>query len=142
MQRTDAFWRFLTFFRPYRKRLVACILFIGAAESLRFYFIWLIKDFLRPLIESGIRNGEGDWLIRSVQKALHWFLTDASHRFTLLAAVCLVGVGVAVLRAGLSFIHTFLANNIAQKVVLDLRRRLYSHLQLMHPSFFEHESTG
>jgi len=142
MQKVDAFWRLLTFFRPYWKRVVICVSLIGAAEGLRFYFIWLTQHLLRPLIESGIRAGEGDWLIRSVQKALHWLLTDASHRLTLLAAVCLVGIGVAILRAALSFAHTFLANNIAQKVVLDLRRRLYFHLQLMQPSFFEHERTG
>ncbi|MFN3422166.1 MAG: ABC transporter ATP-binding protein, partial [Armatimonadota bacterium] len=142
MRRTDAFWRLLTFFRPYWKRVVTCVLLIGAAEGLRFYFIWLTQHLLRPLIESGVRVREGDWLISAVQKAFHWLFTDASPRFTLLAAVCLVGVVIAVLRAALSFAHTFLANNIAQKVVLDLRRRLYSHLQLMQPSFFEHERTG
>ena len=142
MGRTDAFWRLLTFFRPYWRRVVTCVLLIGAAEGLRFYFIWLTQHLLRPLIESGIRVREGDWLISAVQKAFHWFFTDASPRLTLLAAVCLVGVVIAVLRAALSFAHTFLANNIAQKVVLDLRRRLYSHLQLMQPSFFEHERTG
>lgn len=142
MGRTDTFWRLLTFFRPYWKRVVTCVLLIGAAEGLRFYFIWLTQHLLRPLIESGIRVREGDWLISAVQKAFHWFFTDASPRLTLLAAVCLVGVVIAVLRAALSFAHTFLANNIAQKVVLDLRRRLYSHLQLMQPSFFEHERTG
>ncbi len=142
MGRTDAFWRLLTFFRPYWKRLVACILLIGAAEGLRFYFIWLTQHLLRPLIASGIRTGEGDWLIGWVQKALYWLFPNASHRLVLLAAVCLVGVGIAILRAALSFAHTFLANNIAQKVVLDLRRRLYSHLQLMPPSFFEQERTG
>ncbi len=142
MNRTDAFWRLFVFFRPYWKRAVTCVMLIGASEGLRLYFIWLTQHLLRPLIESGIRTGEGDWLVSLVQKALHWLVADVSPRFTLLAAVCLVGMGVAILRAALSFAHTFLANNIAQKVVLDLRRRLYSHLQLMQPSFFEQERTG
>ncbi|MEJ7614082.1 MAG: hypothetical protein SQA66_10620, partial [Candidatus Fervidibacter sacchari] len=130
----DAFWRLLAFFRPYWKRVAACVLLIGAAEGLRFYFIWLTQHLLRPLIESGVQAGEGDWLIRTVQKGLQWLFADASNRLILLGAVCLVGVGVAVMRAALSFAHTFLANNIAQKVVLDLRRRLYAHLQTMPPS--------
>lgn len=138
----DAFWRLMSFFRSYWKRVVVCILLIGAAEGLRFYFIWLTQHLLRPLIESGVRAGEGDWLIRAVQKGLQWLFVDASNRLTLLGAVCLVGVGVAVMRAVLSFAHTFLANNVAQKVVLDLRRHLYAHLQTMPPSFFEHERTG
>ncbi|MCX7642287.1 MAG: ABC transporter ATP-binding protein/permease [Armatimonadetes bacterium] len=142
MRKIDAFWRLLTFFNPYWKRVVTCVLLIGAAEGLRFYFIWLTQDLLRPLIKSGIRAGEGDLFISAVQKGLNWLFTDVPHRLTFLAAVCIVGVVVAVLRAALSFAHTFLANNIAQKVVLDLRRRLYSHLQLMSPSFFEHERTG
>ncbi|MCX7967620.1 MAG: ABC transporter ATP-binding protein/permease [Armatimonadetes bacterium] len=142
MKRTDAFWRLLVFFRPYWKRVATFVLLIGVAEGLRFYLIWLTQDLLRPLIESGIRVGESDWLINAVQNALNWIFADASQRLTFLAAVCIVGAGVAILRAAFSFAHTFLANNIAQKVVLDLRRRLYSHLQLMPPSFFEHERTG
>lgn len=142
MKRTDVFWRFLAFFKPYWKRGVACVLLIGAAEGLRFYFIWLTQHLLRPLIESGIKSGEGDLVIRTVQKALQWLFSDASGRLTLLAAVCLVAAGIAIMRAVLSFAHTFLANSIAQKVVLDLRRRLYAHIQLMTPSFFEQERTG
>ncbi len=142
LSRGDAFWRLLFFFRPYWERVAACVLLIGVAEGLRFYFIWLTQHLLRPLIESGVRAGEGDWLIRTVQKGLQWLFSDASDRITLLGAVCLVGVGVAFMRAALSFAHTFLANNVAQKVVLDLRRRLYTHLQTMPPSYFEHERTG
>jgi len=140
--RQDAFWRLVRFFRPYWKRVVLCIALIGAAEGLRFYFIWLTQHLLRPLIESGLQTGEGDWLIRLVQNGLHWMFGEDFPRLTLLSAVCLVGLMVAVARAVLSFAHTFLANNIAQKVVLDLRRHLYAHLQLMPPSFFEHERTG
>lgn len=142
MKRTDAFWRLLVFFRPYWKRVVTCVLLIGAAEGLRFYFIWLTQHLLKPLIESGVRTGEGDLVVNAFQRALHWLFNGSSERLILLAAVCLVGAGVAVLRAALAFAHTFLANNIAQKVVLDLRRKLYAHLQLMQPSFFEHERTG
>lgn len=142
MRRADVFWRLLVFFKPYWKRGVACVLLIGATEGLRFYFIWLTQHLLRPLIESGVKPGEGDLVIRTVQKALQWLFSDASSRLTLLAAVCLVGTGIAIMRAVLSFAHTFLANSIAQKVVLDLRRRLYAHMQLMTPSFFEQERTG
>lgn len=142
MRRADVFWRLLVFFKPYWKRGVACVLLIGATEGLRFYFIWLTQHLLRPLIESGVKPGEGDLVIRTVQKALQWLFSDASSRLTLFAAVCFVGTGIAIMRAVLSFAHTFLANSIAQKVVLDLRRRLYAHMQLMTPSFFEQERTG
>lgn len=142
MKKTDAFWRLLLFFRPYWQRAAACTVLIGAAEGFRFYFVWLTQHLLRPLIESGIRSGEGDWVIRTVQSGLDWLFGDGSPRLILLAAVCLVGVIVAVLRAVLTFAHSFLANNIAQKVVLDIRRRLYSHLQLMPLAFFERETSG
>ncbi|MGQ9520133.1 MAG: ABC transporter ATP-binding protein [Candidatus Fervidibacter sp.] len=142
MKRADVFWRLLAFFKPYWKRGVACVLLIGATEGLRFYFIWLTQHLLRPLIESGVKLGEGDLVIGTVQKALQWLFSDASGRLILLAAVCLVGTGIAIVRAVLSFAHTFLANSIAQKVVLDLRRRLYAHIQSMTPSFFEQERTG
>lgn len=142
MRQKDAFLRLLIFFRPYWKRATACVLSIGAAEGLRFYFIWLTQHLLRPLIESGISTAEGDWFIRITQKGIQWLFASASNRLTLLGSVCLVGIGIAFARAVLSFTHTFLANNIAQKVVLDLRRRLYTHLQAMPPFFFEQERTG
>ncbi len=142
MQSTDAFWRLLTFFRPYWKRVFLCALLIGAAEGLRFYFIWLTQHLLRPLIETGVRFSEGDVVIAKAQQILAVLLGSEPNRLNLLAAVCLVGLMIAVARALLSFAHTFLANNIAQKVVLDLRRRLYTHLQLMSPSFFDQERTG
>ncbi len=142
MRSTDAFWRLLAFFRPYWKRVFLCALLIGVAEGLRFYFIWLTQHLLRPLIETGVRFGEGDAVIAKVQQILAVFSGSEPNRLNLLAAVCLVGLMIAVARALLSFAHTFLANNIAQKVVLDLRRRLYTHLQLMSPSFFDQERTG
>lgn len=139
--RKDAFWRLLVFFRPYWRRVVACAVLIGLAEGLRFYFVWLTQHLLRPLIERGATTAT-DPLIAAVQRCVQWLFNPAPSRLTLLAAVCIVGVAVALGRSVLSFAHSFLANSVAQKVVLDLRRHLYAHLQLMSPRFFERETSG
>ncbi len=142
MPSADAFLRLLTFFRPYWQRALACALLIGSAEGLRFYLVWLLQPLLDSLTKEGVLRVKSDWLVTFVQQGLLWLFHDRSPRLLFLAAVCLVGVGVAMGRAVLTFAHSFLANNIAQKVVLDIRRRLYIHLQLMPPCFFERETSG
>ncbi len=139
--RRDAFFRLLGFFRPFFKRVILCALLIGAAEGLRFYFIWLTQHLLRPLIEQGVTT-VSDPLVGIVQRGLQGLFHANPSRLTLLAAVCLVGIVVAAMRSFLSFAHSFLANGIAQKVVLHVRRHLYAHLQQMPPSFFERETSG
>jgi subfamily B ATP-binding cassette protein MsbA len=139
--RRDAFFRLLGFFRPFFKRVILCALLIGAAEGLRFYFVWLTQHLLRPLIEQGVTTAS-DPLVGIVQRGLQGLFHANPSRLTLLAAVCLVGIVVATMRSLLSFAHSFLANSIAQKVVLHVRRHLYAHLQQMPPSFFERETSG
>jgi len=139
--RRDAFFRLLGFFRPFFKRVILCALLIGAAEGLRFYFVWLTQHLLRPLIEQGVTT-VSDPLVGIVQRGLQGLFHANPSRLTLLAAVCLVGIVVAAMRSFLSFAHSFLANGIAQKVVLHVRRHLYAHLQQMPPSFFERETSG
>lgn len=56
-----------------------------------------------------------------------------------------VSVGFVVLyavRAAIGYGHEFLFNYVGQKVVFDLRRALFHHLQLLHLSFYEKERTA
>jgi hypothetical protein len=126
------------------ERVAACVLLIGALrKGCAFYFIWLTQHLLRPLIESGVRAGEGDWLIRSVQKgSAVAFLPTRRTDSLCLGQFASLGLGLPSCGQPSPSPTHFLANNVAQKVVLDLRRRLYTHLQTMPPSFFEHERTG
>jgi len=62
-------------------------------------------------------------------------------------AVLLVGLALGIVviyavRAVIGYGHDFLFNYVGQRVVFDLRRALFHHLQLLHLSFYEKERTA
>ncbi len=60
----------------------------------------------------------------------------------LLWILCGVMVGVTVISGGLGVIQTLFTNQIGQKVMRDLRDRLYRHLQSLSLGFFTDTRTG
>ncbi len=62
-------------------------------------------------------------------------------------AALLIGVSLGFIvlyaaRAAIGYGHDFLFNYVGQRVVFDLRRALFHHLQLLHLSFYEKERTA
>lgn len=51
-------------------------------------------------------------------------------------------IGISIFFALVTFIHTYLISYVGQKVIVDLRAKLYSHLQFLSLSFFEKRKTG
>ena len=60
----------------------------------------------------------------------------------LLWILCGVMVGVTIISGGLGVIQTLFTNQIGQKVMRDLRDRLYRHLQSLSLGFFTDTRTG
>ncbi|MCS7224283.1 MAG: ABC transporter ATP-binding protein/permease [Armatimonadetes bacterium] len=141
-QAKDPIVRLLPFIGRYWKRALLCLILIFLADGARLYFIWLTQPLLKPLIRESQLALPSDPLISFVQGLFDRLLPDASRRATALFAVCGVGAFLAIGRAGLTFAHTFLSNSIAQKVILDLRYRLYSHLQRMSAGFFDRQTSS
>jgi ATP-binding cassette subfamily B protein len=109
------FRRLLTFLRPYRS---------GVAWSFALAFGAMGATVLIPYLTG---------------RAIDAIRTGDRHTMTLLA----IAIGVAgIFRLGLSVGRRLVAGRVSLGVELDLRNRLYSHLQELELSFFDRQQTG
>src|SRR6266576_46062 len=67
-------------------------------------------------------------------------LSLGGGKIALLVAVCVAGLLIGLLSELVSLVHTQLQVNIGQRMVLDLQRHLFAHLQKL--SLRYHQSTG
>ena len=70
------------------------------------------------------------------------FPSDGAPDIDLLWVLAGVMAGVTVVTGGLGVLQTYLTNKIGQKVMRDLRDRLYRHLQSLSLGFFTDTRTG
>lgn len=112
--------RVVGLFRPYRGRVIVLALLILASSGIGIVNPVLTKYvFDRALFPAG---GEPD--------------------LRLLYVLVGVMVGIALLGATIGVAQTYLASVVGQRVMQDLRDRLYSHLQRMSLRFFTGTRTG
>ena len=64
------------------------------------------------------------------------------HRADLLTPVVLALLGAFILRDAFNSLRIRLNNIFEQRVILDIRRQLYGHLQRLPQSWFDHRATG
>jgi ATP-binding cassette subfamily B protein len=108
--------RIARLFRPYRARLLAVLALIGCSALLGMATPFLLRDVL----DDAIPNND-----------------------TQLLAMLVGGmVAVAVLTGVISVGQTFLSNQVGQRVMHDLRRSVYRHLQRLPLAFFTRTRTG
>ena len=60
----------------------------------------------------------------------------------LLIGAMVLFVALAVVRQTVAYGHYFLQQYIGQRVVVDIRKSLFHHLQLLHLAFYEQEKTA
>jgi len=63
-------------------------------------------------------------------------------RLGLLWALCSLMLAIALVNGALGVVQTVLTNRVGQRVMRDLRNRLYRHLHSLSLSFFSHARTG
>jgi ATP-binding cassette subfamily B protein len=107
-------------FRPYRTRVGALTGVILASAGL---------GVVNPLLTKVVFD-----------RAL--FPTSGQPNLTLLVALVGVMIAIAIAGGALGVLQTFLASVIGQRVMQDLRDRLYTHLQAMSLRFFTSTRTG
>jgi ATP-binding cassette subfamily B protein len=103
-------------FRPYRARLSVVLALIGLAALLGMATPFLLRDVL----DEAIPNAD-------------------THLLVLLVSGM---VAVAVLTGVISVGQTYLSNQVGQRVMHDLRRSVYRHLQRLPLAFFTRTRTG
>ena len=112
--------RIVTLFSPYRGRLVIIGLLVLVAAALGIVNPLLI----RVVFDSGL------------------FPPDGSPNLKLLWLIAGVMVGITVISGGLQIWQSLLANRMGQRVMRDLRDKLYRHLHGQSLGFFTGARTG
>jgi ATP-binding cassette subfamily B protein len=108
--------RITALFRPYRGRLLAVLGLIFLSAGLGMVSPFLLKEVLDDAIPNADTTLLG-WLVGGM-------------------------IGVAVLTGVIGVAQTWLSNVVGQRVMHDLRAKVYRHLQRMSLAFFTRTRTG
>ncbi|HWT92416.1 MAG TPA: ABC transporter ATP-binding protein [Solirubrobacteraceae bacterium] len=108
--------RITVLFRPYRGRLLAVLGLIFLSAGLGMVSPFLLKEILDDAIPNA-DTGLLSWLVGGM-------------------------IGVAVLTGVIGVAQTWLSNVVGQRVMHDLRAKVYRHLQRMSLAFFTRTRTG
>jgi ATP-binding cassette subfamily B protein len=108
--------RVLALFRPYRPRLVAVVALIIFSSGLSMVSPFLLRSVLDTALPH--RNGG------------------------LLSELVLGMIGISIATGAISVWQTYISNVIGQRVMHDLRTKVYRHLQRMSLAFFTRTRTG
>jgi subfamily B ATP-binding cassette protein MsbA len=110
------YFRILKFVRPYWPRLLVAMICMGGVSAITAAFALLTKNVLDDIFIN-------------------------KDRFMLLV-IPLAVMGLGVLKGFFTFGEGYLMNFVGQRVVADIRERLYTHLQTLSLSFFDRTPTG
>jgi subfamily B ATP-binding cassette protein MsbA len=110
------YFRILKFVRPYWPRLLVAMVCMGGVSAITAAFALLTKNVLDDIFIN-------------------------KDRF-MLFVIPLAVMGLGVIKGFFSFGEGYLMNYVGQRVVADLRERLYNHLQTLSLSFFDRTPTG
>jgi ATP-binding cassette subfamily B protein/subfamily B ATP-binding cassette protein MsbA len=124
---------------------------VGAAKK-RATPTWLVLQYARNYIGPLALTIISMVLLTGVKLVLPWIVKTliaavterpiSQSTWQLITNLALLGLGVYVLRAGSSFVRSYMAHVAGWGVVADLRKHVYEHLQRLTLRFFEDKQTG
>ncbi len=121
--------RLLTYLRPYKLQTAIsalCILFKAGTDVAGPWFVMTAVDtYLKP-------DGHPSWLAGYLSKVPFTGITQLAGLY--LAALCIT--------FGLEFIQTYLMQWTGQKIMFDMRREIFRHIQLQDVGFFDKNPVG
>src|ERR1700681_2712413 len=122
--------RLVTYLHPYKWHVVLALLAI---------ILKSVADVLGPFLT---KIAIDKYLAKSPNS--HSWIGDrlSSTPLTGIAQIGLLYVGLLLLTFALEFIQTYLMQWTGQKVMFDLRRQIFRHLQFMHVGFFDKHPVG
>jgi len=125
--------RLLKYLRPYRWQVaiaLASIVLKSFADVLGPYLTKVAIDrYLAPkAVATATSSGIWSWL--------------SPHAVTGIAQIAAIYVGLLVLSFLLEFLQTYYMQWTGQKVMFDLRRQIFRHLQRLHVAFFDRNPVG
>jgi len=115
--------RYLQFVKPYKWRIIATIL-VGI---LKFGIPMLIPLLIKYVIDDIINNGA----------------ISIEEKFTRLAIALGIAIFIFVIvRPPIEFLRQYLAQWTSNKILYDIRKRLYDHLQALSARFYANNQAG
>src|SRR4051794_4666115 len=102
--------------RPFRRRLVVCLLFVALGPAMDAAGIWIFKILVDDVL--------------------------TPRDFDLFPVVAGAYVAVALIGGVLSFVDDYLCTWVGERFVLNLRTQLFAHLHRMSLGFFERRQLG
>jgi len=112
----QVFARFWPLTRPFRLRLVVCLVFVAVGPAMDAAGIWIFKILIDDVL--------------------------TPRDFSLFPAVAAAYVGIALVGGLLSFVDDYLCTWVGERFVLTLRTNLFAHLHRMSLGFFERRQLG
>ncbi len=125
--------RLLKYLRPYRWQVMVALVSIvlkSFADVLGPYLTKVAIDrYLAPKeVATGTSSGIWSWL--------------SPHAVTGVAQIAAIYIGLLVFSFVLEFLQTYFMQWTGQKVMFDLRRQIFRHLQRLHVAFFDKNPVG
>jgi ATP-binding cassette subfamily B protein len=125
--------RLLKYLRPYRWQVALALVSIvlkSFADVLGPYLTKVVIDrYLAPKeAATGTSSGIWSWL--------------SPHAVTGVAQIAAIYIGLLVFSFVLEFLQTYFMQWTGQKVMFDLRRQIFRHLQRLHVAFFDKNPVG
>ncbi|MBN1776920.1 MAG: ABC transporter ATP-binding protein [Clostridiales bacterium] len=112
----DTYRRILQWLKPYKGKLIACILLIVFLTALRMIVPYITKAVVNDVLP----NRDMDLLLR----------------------LCGVMIGITVIRGVMMYVRGMLIEDVSQSVVYDLRTGLYGRMQEFSYSFYDTHHIG
>lgn len=119
--------KLMAYLRPYRFPFLFALAQVFAISALEVLKPWPLKII--------IDNVLGD-------KPAGWGLADALSRDSLLIAACAGMIVIYLLLGGITLLNNYTTIRIGQRMVNDLRRDIYSHLQRLSLAFHSRRQVG
>jgi len=116
MTKDNVYRRILGFAKPYWSRLVGAMICMVVVSGITAVFALITKNVLDDIF---------------IKRDLF-----------LLKIIPLAVIGLGLVKGAANFYQSYLINYVGQRVVADIRERLYSHLQTLSLSFFDRTPTG
>jgi len=115
-ERPMQWWRMIAYLKPYRLRLVFALFALLVSASLSLVFPAVIQNVIDSVFQAG----------------------DP----TLLNNITLVLIAIFLLRSMTTYIEVFNLGFIGERVVVDIRKNLYEHLQSLSLRFYTESRVG
>ena len=108
--------RMISYLRPYTARLIVAIIALTVSAGLSLVFPWVIQNVIDSVLQDSNVN--------------------------LLDQITLLLLAVFLLRSVTSLVETYNVNYVGERIVFDLRRDVYAHLQKLSLQFFIERRVG